>query len=128
PGDARCPELDWCASAYVLHVTDNLRLHAERMAASARGGEYLFRGVDQDEVAVARGYDVVPIEGALWSLASVLGPYLDAYREAAAADVGLPHETRGAQRAIDVLRGNTHDAHHHAWDLGRIRSANALDE
>jgi hypothetical protein len=125
PGTARDPELGWCASAYVLHVADNLRMHAERMAGAALGGSYLFEGADQDEQATVRGYERIPIEGALWSLASVVPPYLDAFEMAHAAGVILPHAHRGDQLATQVLHGNVHDAHHHGWDLGRIARANA---
>jgi hypothetical protein len=121
PGTARHPELTWCASAYVLHVADNLRIHGERMAGAAAGGEPpVFDQPNQDELSELRMYEKVPIEGALWSLDSVLAPYVAAYLAAAATHVELPHPVRGTQVAIDVLRGNVHDAHHHAWDLGRI--------
>jgi hypothetical protein len=124
PGTARHPELGWCASAYVLHVDDNLRTHGERMAATTRGAPYEFVHADQDELATVRSYEAIPIEGALWSLNSVLVPYADIFRETAAAGVILPHPIRGDQLAADVLRGNVHDAHHHGWDLERIALAN----
>ena len=125
-GTARHPDLDWCASAYVLHVADNLRSHGERMAAAARGAEFEFVHADQDELAVVRSYEAIPIGGALWSLGIVLVPYIEVFREAAAAGVILRHPTRGDQLAVDVLRGNLHDAHHHGWDLQRIARANPL--
>src|SRR5580692_4540667 len=34
----RYPGLDWTAGAYVCHVTDNLRVWAERLAGAALGG------------------------------------------------------------------------------------------
>jgi hypothetical protein len=126
PGTARHPDLDWCASAYVLHVADNLRQMGERMANGARGGPPGYFAPDQDELAALRRYELIGIEGALWSLASVTGPYVEAFREAAASGVVLPHPARGDQSADEVLRGNLHDAHHHAWDLRRIAEANGL--
>ena len=124
PGTARHPELVWCASAYVLHVADNLRIHGERMAATCSGVSFEFVPADQDELAEVRSYANVPLEGALWSLRSVLVPYVEIFREADALGVVLPHPTRGPQLAADVLRGNVHDAHHHGWDLRRIARAN----
>ena len=120
---ARHPELAWSAGEYVMHVGDNLRLHGERFAASVRSGPYVFEGNDQNAVAEAREYHLVPLEGALWALEVTLGPYLEAYAAAASAGVALPHATRGDQVALDVLRGNAHDARHHGWDLGRIAAA-----
>ena len=125
PGTAVHPELGWCASAYVLHVADNLRMHAERMAGTARGAVYVFEGADQDELATVRGYASIPLECALWSLQAVLPTYLEAFEEARASRVTLPHESRGDQLASDVLRGNAHDAHHHGRDLARIAAVNA---
>jgi hypothetical protein len=120
---ARHPDLAWSAGEYVMHVADNLRQHGERFAASVRTGPYVFEGADQDAVAGAREFHLVPLEGALWALEVTTGPYLDAYGAAAATGVALPHATRGDQVALDVLRGNAHDAHHHGWDLGRIAAA-----
>jgi len=37
-GSQRHPDLDWSAVAYVCHVTDNLRIWAERLAGAALGG------------------------------------------------------------------------------------------
>ncbi len=124
PGTARDPELAWCAAAYVLHVADNLRAHGERMAAASRGAQFVFVHADQDELANVRSYESKPIEGALWSLKTVLVPYVDIFREAEASGVILARPTRGDQLAADVLRGNVHDAHHHGWDLLRIARAN----
>jgi len=122
-GSATHPDLDWCASAYVLHVADNLRVHAERMVATARGGPFVFEQYDADALAEVRAYADVPLEGALWSLECVVGPYVEAFREASDAGVVLLHSVRGEQSALEVLRGNAHDAHHHGWDLMRIAAA-----
>jgi hypothetical protein len=124
PGTARHPELGWCAAAYVLHVADNLRMHGERMAAASRGAQFEFVHADQDELAAVRSYETIPIEGALWSLETVLVPYIETFRDAFEAGVILRHPIRGDQFATDVLRGNVHDAHHHNWDLQRIADAN----
>lgn len=124
PGAARHPDLGWCASAYVLHVADNLRMHGERMAAASRGADFEFVYADQDDLATVREYESIPIEGALWSLDLGLIPYVRAFRDAAESGVTLRHPVRGDQLASDVLRGNVHDAHHHNWDLQRIADAN----
>jgi hypothetical protein len=124
PGTARHPELGWCASAYVAHVADNLRLHGERMAAGARGASFEFVHPSQDDLALIRAYNSIPLEGSLWSLENIVTPYVAVFREATTQRAVLSHPTRGDQSAEDVLRGNVHDAHHHAWDLRRISDAN----
>jgi len=123
-GTARHPDLGWCASAYVTHVADNLRLHGERMAASARGASFEFVHPSQDDLALVRAYNSIALAGALWSLESIVEPYVAVFREATAQRAVLPHPTRGNQTAEDVFRGNVHDAHHHAWDLRRIADVN----
>jgi hypothetical protein len=124
PGTARHPDLDWSASAYVAHVADNLRLHGERMAAAARGSSPEFVHPSQDDLALVRAYNSIPLEGSLWSLENIVRPYVAVFREAMNLRAVLPHPTRGDQSAEDVLRGNVHDAHHHAWDLRRIANVN----
>jgi hypothetical protein len=123
-GTASHPDLEWCASAYVAHVADNLRLHGERMAAGARGAAFEFVHPSQDDLALIRSYNSIPLEGSLWSLENVVTPYVAVFREVMAVRAVLPHPTRGDQSPEDVLRGNVHDAHHHAWDLRRIADAN----
>jgi hypothetical protein len=124
PGMARHPDLGWSASAYVAHVADNLRLHGERMAAGARGASLEFVHPSQDDLALVRAYNSIPLESSLWSLENIVAPYVAVFRGATALQVVLPHPTRGDQSAEDVLRGNVHDAHHHTWDLRRIADAN----
>jgi hypothetical protein len=97
-------------------------MHGERKAAGARGAQFKFVGVNQDELAEVRSYQDIPIEGALRSLSSALMPYTEAFREAENSNIVLHHPARGDQFAIDVLRSNVHDAHHHALDLERIRA------
>lgn len=123
PGTAKHPGLTWNASEYVLHVAENLRQHGERMAAAIHGVAFEFVVSDPNEVSRARNYATVPIEGALWSLKTITGPYVEVLHEALALDVALPHPDRGVQRASAVLHGNAHDAHHHGWDLQRIAAS-----
>lgn len=67
-GYQRHPDLDWTACAYVCHVTDNLRIWAERLAGAALGGAREVSGYDENLLARARAYERVPLAGALWSL------------------------------------------------------------
>ncbi|MCA1835844.1 MAG: hypothetical protein LC721_05780, partial [Actinobacteria bacterium] len=62
------PDLVWTVGAYVCHVTDNLRIWAERLAGAALSGATGVPGYDQDLLARARAYNLVPVAGALWSL------------------------------------------------------------
>ena len=62
---AQHPALSWSAGAYVPHVGDNLRIYAERLAGVAAGTQRPIAPYDQDALAVARRYELIPIESAL---------------------------------------------------------------
>jgi hypothetical protein len=116
----RYPGLDWTAGAYVCHVSDNLRVWAERLAGAALGGSPRVAGYDPDLLARARQYDQVEVSGALWSLRHAVTAWTEAVAIAGQAGVVLIHAGRGEQRPGDVARNNAHDAFHHGRDIQRI--------
>jgi hypothetical protein len=116
---ARHPGLGWSARGYVCHVTDNLRIWAERLAGAALGGDTHVAGYDNDLLATARSYESVSIQGALWSLEHAAADWAEALRMAQDTDVAFQHLDRGEQTVIDVVRTNAHDAFHHEWDIRR---------
>lgn len=118
-GSMRHPDLDWTAGAYVCHVTDNLRVWAERSAGAALGGETSVPGYDEALLGRARHYNQVPVVGALWSLRHAATAWVEAMELALTAGVVLRHVGRGEQRTVDVARNNAHDACHHGWDIRR---------
>lgn len=118
-GSARHRDLRWSATEYVCHVTDNLRIWAERLAGAARGATATLVPYDSDLLAQARAYNGVHITGALWSLEHAVRDWQEAVRLASTAGVSLIHPDRGEQTVLDVVRGNAHDAHHHGWDISR---------
>ncbi len=67
-GSQQHPDLNWTAGGYVCHVTDNLRIWAERVIGVAVGGCRCVPGYDENLLAQARGYPMIPLAGALWSL------------------------------------------------------------
>jgi hypothetical protein len=119
-GRERHPSLTWTTSAYVSHVTDNLRVWSERLAGGYLAGALKVPGYDPDLLARARRYDEVSLAGALWSMRWAVDAWADCVQTALAAEVVLQHATRGPQRAADVARNNAHDVHHHFWDVERI--------
>lgn len=118
-GSQRHPGLGWTAGGYVCHVTDNLRIWAERLAGAALGGSRHVPGYDENLLGQARGYQLVPLAGALWSLQHAALDWQEAIDLALEREVVLLHAGRGEQRAADVARNNAHDAHHHAGDIRR---------
>jgi hypothetical protein len=123
-GKETCPELAWSASEYVSHVADNLRIWSERLAGARLSGESYVTGYDNDLLGVARRYDAINIDAALWSLDWADREWSESVRMALIACTELHHSDRGRQSAENVARNNAHDASHHLWDIGRIISAN----
>lgn len=119
-GEERHPLLTWTATAYVSHVTDNLRIWAERMAGARLSGVTDVPGYDPDLLARARNYGAIPVAAALWSLADAASAWARSLTASVEEQVVLQHATRGPQRADDVARNNAHDAAHHMWDIRRI--------
>lgn len=118
-GTERHPDLDWSAGAYVCHVTDNLRIWAERLAGFALGATGQVANYDGDLLARARAYDEVPIQASLWSLQRAAKDWTEGFSLAVDKGIVLPHPERGEQSTLDVARSNAHDVHHHAWDIRR---------
>ena len=118
-GCERHPGLGWTVTGYVCHVTDNLRVWAERLAGAALGGESTIGLYDDNAMAAARGYGAIALPGALWSLRRATDDWLDAVSLASYAGVVLRHPERGELRVDDVVRSNVHDALHHVWDIRR---------
>ena len=118
-GTERHPELAWSVTGYVCHVADNLHQWAERVVGVLRGADPHVGGYDPDALAAARGYERVPLAGALWSLERSAAAWVQVLTEAVDAEVVLLHATRGEQRARDIAGNNAHDAHHHVWDIAR---------
>lgn len=116
-GTERHPDLAWSAKAYVSHVTDNLRIWAQRLAGAAEGADPRVSRYQADALAAARSYEALPLEGVMWSLGRSVEEWMAATSLALSKGVVLDHPDRGPQRADEVIVTNAHDARHHAWDI-----------
>lgn len=105
---------------YVCHVGDNLRQWTERIQGALLAGAVEVVGYDPDELAIARRYETLPLAAALWSTGQAIDTWAAVLPDAISDNVVLQHQTRGTQRAEDVARNNSHDAHHHLWDIQQI--------
>lgn len=113
------PELVWNAAAYVAHVTDNLRIWGERLAAAGLSEEPLtLESYDGDALASARCYNSLPLAGVLWGLSEAAASWTRAWSNRGSDRVFL-HPERGRISADDVARTNAHDIVHHQFDLRR---------
>lgn len=123
-GKETSPGLAWSVSAYVSHVSDNLRVWSERLAGARLSSGCRVAGYDQDLLGVARRYNAIDLRAALWSLDWAVQEWSESLRLALVAGTELHHSDCGRQSAEDVARNNAHDASHHLWDIERILTAN----
>jgi hypothetical protein len=117
------PNLQWNATAYVVHVADVLRIWSDRIAAVALGAADPVVPYDEDRLGDARGYGSLPLPGALWSLGRAVGDWLAAERLAESATVTLTHPEQGPLPLDDVRRIMAHEIEHHVADLILIVAA-----
>jgi hypothetical protein len=117
------PNLEWNATAYVVHVTDVLRIWSDRIAAVALGASDPVVPYDEDRLGGVRGYVSLPLPGALWSLGRAVGDWQAAEHLAQSAVVTLAHPVQGPLPLDDVRRIMAHEIVHHAADLTLIVSA-----
>lgn len=118
-GTERHPDVAWPVAAYVSHVADNLRIWTERLMGVALGASAVVGGYDENELAQARNYAMIPLEAALWSLRLSVAEWRRAVDGASRRGTLMIHPDRGELDLLDVVRSNMHDAHHHLWDVRR---------
>jgi hypothetical protein len=118
-GRESAPELVWNVAAYIAHVTDNLRIWGERLAAAAGSEEPItLVSYDSDALASARCYNSLLLSGVLWGLGEAAKSWASAWRSVDSARAFL-HPERGRITTDDIARTNAHDVVHHQFDLSR---------
>jgi len=118
-GDEVASGATWSAKAYVFHVADNLRIFAERLEGVFAGAPDTLAAYDQDQLAVARDYEAMSVQSALWSVRTATATWAAAARESLARPTTYLHAERGVLSAAEITRGPAHDAVHHCWDVTR---------
>jgi hypothetical protein len=113
------PNLTWSAAAYVAHVTDNLRIFAERFAALDMGAYGDTVPYHPDLLAEARSYNSIPVAGALWSLENASRDFVRAVEMTEGKNVTMIIDDHGPQNVLELVKTTTHDAYHHVWDVQR---------
>ncbi len=118
-GREQHPDLSWSSAAYVSHVADNLRIWTERLHGVASGASRRVGSYDESELAVARNYQTIPLQAAMWSLQLSITEWVKAIALAPQKGTVLIHPERGEMDLLDIVAATTHDAHHHLWDIER---------
>jgi hypothetical protein len=119
-GPERYDGLEWNAQAYVSHVAEGMRIWAERVAAVALGAIEPIVPYDESVLGEVRGYEGLPLQGALWSLGRASGDWQAAEALADSTDLMLDHPEQGPIGLSEVRRIVAHDVEHHAFDLSII--------
>jgi hypothetical protein len=114
-------------AAYVSHVADNLRIWAERLMGVALGASPMVGGYDENELARARNYDLIPLEAALWSLARSVAEWSKAVAASRRQGTLMTHPERRDLDLLAVVRSNAHDVCHHLLDVQRTIRAGAAE-
>ena len=108
----------WSASMYVWHLVDVLRIGTERLLTLTHDPD---RGVtcwDENALAEARRYQqlspavgliVLRLAAQAWTSATAVAP----------ADVQVRHPQSGTLGALEIIRRNAHEVHHHLMDINR---------
>lgn len=74
---------------------------------------------DSDALAVARRYNSLPLNGALWTLDEAAQSWMRVWRIIDPSSTFV-HPDRGAITAEDIARSNAHDVEHHRLDVARL--------
>jgi hypothetical protein len=121
-GTERHVTLQWNAVAYVVHVADVLRVWADRIAAAALGSSESIVPYDEAVLGEVRGYQRLPLAGALWALERSVGDWIAAEELADSARMALNHPEQGLLELDGVRRIMAHEIEHHATDISLIVS------
>ncbi len=122
-GNERHPDLGWSVSEYVCHVGDNLRIWAERLVGTIMGASPEVGRYDENELADARNYEMIPLESARWSLSRSVADWQEVVGRSRRVGIVVVHPERGELSLADVVTSNAHDGFHHQWDIRRTLEA-----
>ena len=123
-GRERHPDLAWSATGYVCHVTDNLRIWAERLAGGYLAADLAIADYEPDLLSQGRRYDEVSLAGA--AVARWAPPPGPRPRKRRSPSAWYFSTLLAAGSGPRTWPGTAHDTHHHRWDIGRITRANGV--
>jgi hypothetical protein len=110
----------WSASMYVWHLVDVLRIGTERLLTLAHDPSRGLTCWDENALAEIRRYRqlspavgliVLPAAAQEWAAVASQAP----------AEAVVHHPEFGDLGALEVIRRNAHEAHHHLMDINRYR-------
>jgi hypothetical protein len=111
----------WSASMYVWHLVDVLRIGTERLLALTHDPDRGITCWDENALAQTRHYEQLSPTVGLIVLRPAAQQWCRAAR-AAPADAEVRHPQFGTLGALEIIRRNAHEAHHHLMDINRHSS------
>jgi hypothetical protein len=110
----------WSASMYVWHLVDVLRIGTERLLTLTHDPGRAITCWDENALAETRRYAQLSPSVGLIVLRTAAREWAAAASEAPAAVV-VRHPQFGDLGAVEIIRRNAHEAHHHLMDINRYR-------
>jgi len=108
----------WSASMYVWHLVDVLRIGTERLLTLTHDAGRGITCWDENALAEARRYQLLSPAVGLIVLQSAVQAWT-ATAAVASADAEVHHPQFGVFGAIEIIRRNAHEVHHHLMDINR---------
>jgi hypothetical protein len=118
PDPSRRTGSPWSASMYVWHLVDVLRIGTERLLTLAHDPGRGIACWDENALAEARRYGRLSPAVGLIVLGLAAREWSGVAR-AAPAEAEVHHPQFGALGALEMIRRNAHEAHHHLMDIDR---------
>jgi hypothetical protein len=108
----------WSPSGYVWHLSDWLRIQAQRIYGITHDPAYEHVGIDQDELDGLFHYDRLSTPAGLWALERSAGDFQTA-TEGIDPNQTFDHPTAGTISLHDIVRYVAHEVVHHDLDVRR---------
>ena len=108
----------WSASMYVWHLVDVLRIGTERLLILIHDPDRGITCWDENALAEARRYQLLSPAVGLIVLQSAAQNWT-ATAAGAPAGAEVHHPQFGVLGAVEIIRRNAHEAHHHLMDINR---------
>jgi hypothetical protein len=108
----------WSASMYLWHLVDVLRIGTERLLTLTHDPDRGITCWDENSLAEARHYQQLSPAVGLIVLRSAAQTWT-ATAAVAASDVQVRHPQSGSFGAVEIIRRNAHEVHHHLMDINR---------
>jgi hypothetical protein len=108
----------WSASMYLWHLVDVLRIGTERLLTLSHDPDRGITCRDENALAEARRYQQLSPAVGLIVLRSAAQAWVTA-AAAAPDDAQVRHPQFGVLGALEIIRRNAHEIHHHLMDINR---------